>query len=97
MAGLGGCVDNIAARAHAEGVDAPAGPRLMRQLVGSGRQALPGPAVLGQVDHRLRVFNADARGKGLRLHRKSEVMEHEKCISGRMPRGKDRQIRRYNL
>ena len=79
---LGRCIYHVAARAHAERINAPAVLQLFRQLVCScGKRAPVRPSVRVPVDQRLRVLHADAHRERLGFHVHASFIQHLKGVS----------------
>ena len=89
---LGGCRNDLPARAHAEGVRAPAAQLvLIREAVVGDRQAhIPGIlCVLRAIDESLWMLNAHAHGKRLRLQKKAARKKHLVCVARRVSNGEE--------
>ena len=84
-------VDHIAARTHAETVNAPAGRHLRRQLVGCGRQVqaahlplIPDPVLPG-VDQGLGMDDPESDSKAFLGERDALASQHPDRVSGAVP------------
>ena len=83
---LRGCSHHKSAGAHAEAVDATAIAGVMHQLVlGGTEQRMTGAVTpASTIDQRLRVFDANADGKGFAFQCNTDPFEHLEGVSGRM-------------
>ena len=81
---LGGGGHHLTAGADAEAEGAAAVGQVAGQLVGAGRQGRVARqrTVLGGIDGRLAVLDADTHGKGLGLHGKPRLIQHFKGVTG---------------
>src|ERR1035437_3207897 len=88
--------DDLAARAHAERVDAAPVRRDMRLLVVGGHHAARGRElrVLDEVHGVLGVLDADPHREVLAGHRDAAPDEHFHRVAGRVAEGEDRELRR---
>ena len=67
-------IDDIAARAHAEGIDASSVSRVVRELIRCGAEFLRSiRSVEGIIDQLLRVLHAKTDRKRLRLHTDAQL------------------------
>ncbi len=94
-AGLGSGRDDLAARTHAEGIDAPAIRGMADQFVGcgtEGRMTRKG-TILGFIDKNAGMFDPNTHGEGLLLHTQSLGEKLLDSITGRMADAQENRIR----